>query len=141
MATHESTVAWCRGYGEVFTDNRYARRHEWRFDGGAVVAASSSPHVVRLPLSDPTAVDPEEAFVAALASCHMLFFLFFAAADGWTVERYVDSAHGTVEKKQTTETHIKSHKVAATKDDPQYIVESATSGKQAAHKPDELRKK
>lgn len=100
MATHEATVAWRRGDGEAFTDNRYARRHEWRFDGGAIVPASSSPYVVRVPLSDPAAVDPEEAFVAALASCHMLFFLSFAAADGWTVERYTDAAQGTIGKRE-----------------------------------------
>lgn len=98
MATHEATIAWHRGDGEAFTDNRYSRRHEWRFDGGAVVPASSSPHVVRVPLSDPAAVDPEEAFVAALASCHMLFFLSFAAAGGWTIERYTDTACGTMGK-------------------------------------------
>ena len=100
MATHEATVAWRRGDGEVFTDNRYSRRHEWRCDGGAVVPASSSPHVVRVPLSDPAAVDPEEAFVAVLASCHMLFFLSFAAGGGWAVERYTDTAHGMIGKRE-----------------------------------------
>ena len=93
---YEATVRWQRGADEVFTDQRYSRAHEWRFDGGAVVPASSSPHVVRLPFSDPAAVDPEEAFVASLASCHMLFFLSLAADEGLTVEAYEDRALGTM---------------------------------------------
>jgi organic hydroperoxide reductase OsmC/OhrA len=79
---HIATIEWQRG-GAAFTDRRYPRVHRWRFDGGAEVAASSSPHVVPVPLSDPTAVDPEEAFVAALASCHMLWFLSIAAELGY----------------------------------------------------------
>lgn len=92
---HVATVEWQRG-GAAFTDRRYPRAHRWRFDGGAEVAASSSPHVVPVPYSDPAAVDPEEAFVAALASCHMLWFLSIAAELGYTVERYVDPAEGTM---------------------------------------------
>jgi len=64
----------------IFVGQRYSRKHTWHFDGGAVVPGSSSPQVVRLPFSDPSAVDPEEAFVAALSSCHMLWFLDFARA-------------------------------------------------------------
>jgi organic hydroperoxide reductase OsmC/OhrA len=75
-------------------DRRYSREHEWRFDGGAVVRASSSPHVVRVPLSNPSNVDPEEAFVAALSSCHMLWFLDLAARAGYVVEQYTDRAEG-----------------------------------------------
>ena len=67
---------------EHFLDGRYSRAHEWAFDGGARVAASSSPHVVPLPWSDPAGVDPEEALVASLAGCHMLFFLDFARRAG-----------------------------------------------------------
>jgi organic hydroperoxide reductase OsmC/OhrA len=70
MASYEATVRWRRGADETFTDNRYSRAHECAFDGGALVRASSSPQVVRVPLSDPTGIDPEEAFVAALSSCH-----------------------------------------------------------------------
>ena len=92
-ASHVVTVEWER-HGSVFTDNRYSRAHVWRFDGGAVVPASSSPHVVRVPLSDPANVDPEEAYVAALSSCHMLWFLGLAATAGYVVERYVDKAEG-----------------------------------------------
>jgi organic hydroperoxide reductase OsmC/OhrA len=96
--SYEATVRWRRGADEPFTDNRYSRAHEWEFDGGARVRASSSPHVVRVPLSDPAGVDPEEAFVAALASCHMLFFLAFAARKGFTVNSYTDAAIGTLSK-------------------------------------------
>ena len=92
---HIATIEWQRG-GAAFTDRRYPRAHRWRFDGGAEVAASSSPHVVPVPYSDPAAVDPEEAFVAALASCHMLWFLSIAAELGYIVERYVDAAEGTM---------------------------------------------
>lgn len=95
---HEATVTWQRAEGEAFTDNRYSRRHAWRFDGGAEVAASSSPHAVRLPFSDPSAVDPEEAFVASLASCHMLWFLSIAAQRGFCVDLYHDAATGTMQK-------------------------------------------
>jgi len=98
MGSYEATVRWQRGADEVFTDNRYSRVHEWAFDGGARVRASSSPHVVRVPLSDPTAVDPEEALVAALSSCHMLFFLLFAARKGFTVASYEDQAIGVMAK-------------------------------------------
>ena len=71
MATYTAEISWQRN-GEDFLGNRYSRRHQMRFDGGAVVAGSSSPHVVPLPMSDASAVDPEEAFVTSLSSCHML---------------------------------------------------------------------
>jgi len=89
-------VSWQRGAAEVFTDSRYSRRHHLRFDGGAVVLASSSPQVVPLPASDAAGVDPEEMFVASLSSCHMLWFLSLAAADGWLVNHYVDDAQGVM---------------------------------------------
>ena len=93
---HVATVEWRRPAGAEFTDQRYPRAHRWRFDGGAEVPASSSPHVVPPPLSDAAAVDPEEAFVAALASCHMLWFLSIAAQRGHVVESYRDAASATV---------------------------------------------
>jgi organic hydroperoxide reductase OsmC/OhrA len=96
MAEFFARVDWQRRPGEAFTDQRYSRRHQWGFDGGAVVPGSSSPHSVPLPYSDPTAVDPEEAFVAALSSCHMLWFLSLAAKDGWVVEDYRDEAVGVM---------------------------------------------
>ncbi len=97
MSEHRSTVVWNRR-GAVFTDNRYSRGHVWRFDGGTEVPASSSPHVVPLPMSVAAALDPEEAFVVSLSSCHMLWFLSLAAHAGWTIENYRDEAAGTVGK-------------------------------------------
>jgi organic hydroperoxide reductase OsmC/OhrA len=99
MAGHEyqALIHWARG-DAVFTDNRYSRAHTWRFDGGTEVAASSSPSVVRTPYSVEAAVDPEEAFVAALSSCHMLWFLHLAAQGGWSVDDYRDAATGVMGK-------------------------------------------
>lgn len=97
MAHYTAEVIWQRD-DQVFTDNRYGRKHLWRFDGGVEVPASSSPHVVRVPFSDPSAVDPEEAFVVALSSCHMLSFLSIAAKQGFRVDRYRDEALGVLEK-------------------------------------------
>ena len=95
MSEYHATVRWERD-GAVFVDNRYSRRHRWQFDGGIEVPASSSPNVVRVPMSDPAAVDPEEAFVASLSSCHLLWFLSIAAEAGFVVERYEDEAAGTM---------------------------------------------
>jgi len=95
MDDHTARVSWYRR-DAVFTDRRYSRAHSWRFDGGQEVLASSSPLVVREPLSDPRGVDPEEAFIAALSSCHMLFFLDFASRAGFTVDSYVDDAVGVM---------------------------------------------
>lgn len=96
-----ATLLWTRR-GAAFGDSRYSRAHVWEFDGGATVPASSSPHSVPLPCSDAAAVDPEEAFVAALASCHMLFFLALAAKRGYTIETYRDSPVGVMEKDAAT---------------------------------------
>ena len=93
MSIFSAQVAWKRG-DERFIDNRYSRGHLWSFDGGATVEASSSPDVVPLPYSVAENVDPEEAFVAALSSCHMLFFLSLAAKAGFVVDRYEDRAEG-----------------------------------------------
>jgi len=98
MSTHHASVIWERASDAKFTDNRYSRAHRWEFDGGAVVPASSSPAVVPLPLSDPAGVDPEEAFVASLSSCHMLWVLFYAAKGGFVVDSYRDAAEGHMEK-------------------------------------------
>lgn len=95
MAEHTCTVAWERGSAD-FLDRRYSRAHTWAFDGGAVVRGSPSPHIVPPPGSDPAAVDPEEAFVASLSSCHMLWFLDLAARRGYRIDRYVDHAVGTM---------------------------------------------
>jgi organic hydroperoxide reductase OsmC/OhrA len=99
MTEHQYTaqIVWHRG-DAVFTDNRYSRGHVWRFDGGIEVPASSSPLVVRLPLSVEAAVDPEEAFIASIASCHMLTFLSLAARQGYRVDDYLDAATGVMHK-------------------------------------------
>ena len=90
MSRHQATISW-RSDG-AFASGDYSRRHEWRFDGGAVVPASASPDVVRPPKSDPAGVDPEEALIASAASCHMLWFLSLAQAAGLVVESYEDDA-------------------------------------------------
>ena len=99
--THEyhAAVVWTRD-GATFTDNLYSRAHVWRFDEGVEVPASSSPLSVRLPLSRADAVDPEEALVAAVSSCHMLFFLGFAAKAGFVVDKYEDSPVGIMTKNE-----------------------------------------
>jgi organic hydroperoxide reductase OsmC/OhrA len=97
MGEYTAEIVWRRS-GATFTDNRYSREHRWRFDGGTEVPASASPHVVPLPLSAAAAVDPEEAFVAALASCHMLWFLSLAAKRGYVVEEYRDLPVGVLAK-------------------------------------------
>jgi organic hydroperoxide reductase OsmC/OhrA len=97
MMQFEAKLAWRRG-GQAFTDQRYSRAHAWFFDGGATVPASSSPLSVAAPMSDPAAVDPEEALVAAASSCHMLFFLSIAAQQGYVVDEYRDHAVGTLDR-------------------------------------------
>ena len=94
MSEYTAQLHWQRAADERFTDQRYSRRHTLHFDGGVVLTGSSSPSVVPLPMSDAAAVDPEELFVAALASCHMLWFLSLAAARGQVVDRYEDDAVG-----------------------------------------------
>lgn len=98
MSTYVATVCWERGH-QNFTDNKYSRGHTWLFDGGLTVPASSSPDVVPLPFSVAENVDPEEAFVASISSCHMLFFLSLAAADNVIVDHYEDHASGLMEKR------------------------------------------
>ena len=97
ISAYTVTVRWQRGE-QPFTDNRYSRGHTWSFDGGTEVAASSSPHIVPVPYSRTDAVDPEEAFVASLSSCHMLWFLSIAAKHGYCVDTYVDNADGIMDK-------------------------------------------
>jgi organic hydroperoxide reductase OsmC/OhrA len=99
--THEyrASVTWSRD-GAKFTDQRYSRAHSWSFDGGITIPASSSPLSVRLPYSIAEAVDPEEALVAALASCHMLTFLYVAAKQGFVIDDYADDAVGEMTKNE-----------------------------------------
>ena len=97
MSTYTADVLWLRNEGD-FIGNRYSRGHKLRFDGGLEVPGSSSPHVVPSPMSDASALDPEEAFVASLSSCHMLWFLSLAARRKFCVDRYFDAASGVLEK-------------------------------------------
>lgn len=94
---YTAEVTWTRG-DQAFIDRRYSRRHLIRFDGGLEIPASASPHVVRAPHSDTSAVDPEEMLVASLSSCHMLWFLDLAARRGFLVDSYVDHAVGVMTK-------------------------------------------
>jgi organic hydroperoxide reductase OsmC/OhrA len=96
MSEHGAQVVWQRGEQD-FLGNTYSRGHLWRFDGGQEVPGSSSPHVVPVPMSDASAVDPEEAFVASLASCHMLWFLSIAAKKRFCVDSYQDDASGLMQ--------------------------------------------
>lgn len=96
MTTFSTRVSWQLGEGS-FTDGRYSRGHEWSFDGGASIPASASPHNVPLPYAVAENVDPEEAYVAALSSCHMLFYLWLASKKRIGIDSYVDDAIGVME--------------------------------------------
>ena len=97
MSEYLATIKWRRD-DQPFTDHRYSRGHFWEFDGGITVPASASPHVVPLPMSIESNVDPEEAFVAAISNCHMLFFLSMAVKNAYVIDSYTDKAIGTMEK-------------------------------------------
>ncbi|HSU54584.1 MAG TPA: OsmC family protein [Candidatus Dormibacteraeota bacterium] len=99
MAEHKATIRWTRTSDE-FLKGRYSREHTWSFDGGATVPASASPSVVPAPWSNPAAVDPEEGFVAAVSSCHMLTFVFLAGRQGFQVDSYADEAVGKMTKNE-----------------------------------------
>lgn len=113
MSTYHATVRWDRGDAE-FLNQRYSREHSWHFDEGVTVPASASPLVVRAPMSVAAAVDPEEALVAALSSCHMLFALSGVSKAGFIAESYEDAAEGLMEKRadgKTAMTHVTLHPV------------------------------
>lgn len=97
MAEHRATIRWTRTDPD-FLKGRYSREHIWTFDGGAEIAASAAPAVVPAPWSNPAGVDPEEAFVASLSSCHMLTYLYLASRQGFQVDSYEDEAVGVVTK-------------------------------------------
>jgi organic hydroperoxide reductase OsmC/OhrA len=99
MSPYTATIRWTRTGTGDFTKGQYSRAHSWSFDGGLNVPASPSPHIVPAPWSDAAGVDPEEAFVASLSSCHMLFFVDFARRAGFVVDSYVDEAEGVLEKR------------------------------------------
>jgi organic hydroperoxide reductase OsmC/OhrA len=98
MHSYKAKISWKSDAPDTFTKNRYTRGHTWSFDGGIDIAASSSPHSVRVPYSIEEAVDPEEALVAATASCHMLTFLWVAARRGFVINSYEDSAIGEMDE-------------------------------------------
>ena len=98
MSEYSAKVVWRRAAQEKFVDNKYSREHLWKFDGGACVAASASPSIVPLPYSIEQNVDPEEAFIASVSSCHMLFFLAQAAKRRLVVDDYEDNAVGVMKK-------------------------------------------
>lgn len=97
MSEHKAIIKW-KCEGTDFLKGRYSREHTWTFDGGATVAASASPSVVPVPFSNPANVDPEEAFVASISSCHMLTFVFLAGRQGFQVDSYDDEAIGVMTK-------------------------------------------
>lgn len=99
MSAHHATIRW-KNTGPDFLGRRYSREHTLHFDGGAVVPGSPSPHIVPAPWSNAAAVDPEECFVAAVASCHMLWFLHVACDAGFLVESYDDEAEGLMTKNE-----------------------------------------
>jgi organic hydroperoxide reductase OsmC/OhrA len=99
MSQHTATIKWTFPGGD-FLKGRYSREHTWSFDGGMTIAASPTPAVVPAPYSNPANVDPEEAFVASIASCHMLTFLFLASRAGFVISDYVDEAVGTMSKNE-----------------------------------------
>jgi organic hydroperoxide reductase OsmC/OhrA len=99
MSEHKAIVRWRHTQGD-FLRGRYSREHTWSFDGGLTIPASPSPGVVPVPLSNPASVDPEEAFVAAISSCHMLSFLYLACRGGFAVLSYEDDAVGTMRKNE-----------------------------------------
>ena len=99
MAEYKATIKWQRTEPD-FLRGKYSREHTWTFDGGATIPASSSPHVVPVPWSNPAHIDPEEAFIASLSSCHMLTFLFLAAKRGFQIDSYEDEAVGVMAKNE-----------------------------------------
>ncbi len=99
MSTHKATISWRRASPD-FLKGRYSREHDWKFDGGLTVPASPSPSAVPAPYSNPANIDPEEAFVAAISSCHMLTYLFLASRQGFQVDSYDDEATGVMAKNE-----------------------------------------
>jgi organic hydroperoxide reductase OsmC/OhrA len=97
MSEHKATIKWNRTSPD-FLKGRYSREHTWTFDGGAIVPASASPSVVPQPYSNPAFVDPEEAFVASISSCHMLTYIYLAGKKLFVVDSYEDEAAGVMTK-------------------------------------------
>ena len=99
MSEHTATTRWAFAGGD-FLKGRYSREHTWSFDGGAIVPASPSSGIVPKPYSNDANVDPEEAFVASISSCHLLTFLFVASRAGFAIDSYEDDAVGSMTKNE-----------------------------------------
>lgn len=99
MSQHKATIIWERG-NQSFTDSQYSREHKWKLDGNVEIIASSSPVNVPVPFSNPTAIDPEEAFVASISSCHMLWFLAISSKKKFIIDHYLDDAFGEMKKNE-----------------------------------------
>ncbi len=99
MSEHRASIRWTHSQGD-FLKGSYSREHTWRFDGGVTVPASPSPTSVKPPYSNAANVDPEEAYVAAISSCHMLTFLWVACRKGLEVMSYEDDAVGVMTKNE-----------------------------------------
>lgn len=97
MSQHRATIRWARAEsGPDFLKGKYSREHTWNFGGGVTIAASPAVSSVPPPYSNPANVDPEEAYVAAVSSCHMLTFLYLAYRQGYQVDSYEDDAVGVM---------------------------------------------
>jgi len=105
MSEHKAIISW-KSTSPDFLKGKYSREHTWTFDGGMTLAASPSPSVVPVPYSNPSHVDPEEAFVAAVSSCHMLTYLYLASRQGFQVDSYHDEAIGVTNKNQSGATWV-----------------------------------
>jgi organic hydroperoxide reductase OsmC/OhrA len=99
MSEHKANISWKRT-GPDFLKGKYSREHTWKFDGGVTVPASPAPAVVPAPYSNPAGVDPEEAFVASVSSCHMLTYLYVAGRQGFQIDSYDDDAVGLVTRNE-----------------------------------------
>src|SRR5215475_4395993 len=99
MSEHKAIIRW-KNSGPDFLKGKYSREHTWTFDGGVTINASASPSVVPAPYSNPAHVDPEEAFVAAISSCHMLTYLYLSSQQGFRVDSYHDEAVGVMTKNE-----------------------------------------
>lgn len=107
MSQHNATIIWERN-SQIFIDNRYSRSYIWKLDGGTKIVASSSPTIVPLPYSHPEAIDPEEAFVAAISSCHMLWFLSIAVKHKFCIDVYIDNAFGEMQNNEKDVFYIRN---------------------------------
>lgn len=100
MSGYKAEVHWQKAPTETFIDNKYSRDHVWKFDSGIEVPGAPSPHIVSPAFMSERSVDPEEAFIASISSCHMLWFLGLAAVKKIVVASYSDCATGILEKNE-----------------------------------------